>query len=180
MSREHWAEDAEPYLRPVATGEPGAWQQEAQQHGHRGEQQLTEVGEVVPPARVARALRISGGTPVVVRRRIISLDGKATELTDSYYPAHIARGTALAEPRKIRGGAVTLLAELGYVGHARHEEVMAREPSDGERTALALDDNEWVLDVCRLVVNADDEPFEVTTMTMPARGRTLHYIAKIG
>ena len=180
MSREHWAQDAEPYLHPVATGESDAWQQEAQKHGHAGGQQLTSVEEVAAPARVAHLLRVADGTPVVVRRRAIRLDGKTEELTDSYYPTHIAWGTALAEPRKIRGGAVTLLADLGFIGHTRREDVAAREPTAEERTALALGECEWVLDICRLVVDENDEPIEVTTMTMPARGRTLHYTAKIG
>ncbi|WP_327066857.1 UTRA domain-containing protein [Kitasatospora sp. NBC_01302] len=180
MSREHWAEDAEPYLRPVAAGEPDAWQAEARQRGHHGGQQLTAVEEVAAPERVARLLGVAGDSLVVVRRRIVSLDGATTELTDSYYPLHIAHGTALAEHKKIRGGAVTLLAELGHVGHTRHESVAARKPSEEEQAAFQVDSTEWVLDICRLVVDEDNEPIEVTTMTMPARGRTLHYTAKIG
>lgn len=180
MSSEHWVEDAEPYLSPVTAGQADAWQQEAARHGHGGEQRLIAVQEVTAPARVARLLGLADGSPVVVRRRAVQLDGRTVELTNSYYSTNIARGTALAEQRKIRGGAVTLLAELGYVGHARHEDVAAREPTGDERAALALGETEWVLDVCRLVVSSTNEPIEVTTMTMPARGRTLHYTAKIG
>ncbi|MFI9274247.1 UTRA domain-containing protein [Kitasatospora sp. NPDC052896] len=179
MSGESWVTDSEPYLRPVQAGQPDAWQQEAGRRGRSGGQRLIGVDEVAAPASVAEKLRIAVGSPVVVRRRVVLLDDRPVELTDSYYPLSIAGGTPLAEFRKIRGGAVSVLAGLGYVGRARHEDVTAREPAGEEREVLAIGAGEWVLDVCRVVLGDHDTPIEVTTMVMPARGRSLHYVAEI-
>ena len=63
-----------------------------------------------------------------MRRRIIFLDDMPTELTDTYFPVEVAAGTRLADTRKIPGGAVTLLATMGYRAHRVHEEVCARMP----------------------------------------------------
>jgi GntR family transcriptional regulator len=175
-----WQADAAPYLRPTAPGQTDAWQQEAASHGRKGGQRLRIVEEVTAPDRVARGLRLTPGAAVIVRRRSILLDGEPVELTDSYYAPHVAGGTALAEPRKIPGGAVTLLSSLGYDGAVRHEDVSSREPTAEERELLGLGAADWVLDICRLVTTASGEPFEITIMTIPARGRTLHYTAKIG
>ncbi|WP_420819999.1 UTRA domain-containing protein [Sinosporangium album] len=74
-----------------------------------GAQLIREVGSAVPPPNVAAMLGLNPGTKAIVRRRTMVLDGKPAELTDSWYPISVADGTALAVPRKIKGGAVTLL-----------------------------------------------------------------------
>ncbi|HWO68322.1 MAG TPA: UTRA domain-containing protein, partial [Umezawaea sp.] len=61
--------------------------------GAKPGQRLREVAEVEPPREVAEALSVAEGELVVVRRRVMSLDGRPVELTDSYYPVAIARGT---------------------------------------------------------------------------------------
>jgi DNA-binding GntR family transcriptional regulator len=117
---------------------------------------------------------------VVLRRRLILLDGVPIEIADSYFLVGIARGTALAEAKKIRGGSVTLLASLGLVGKAADEEVEARQSTDEERSLLGIEVGEWVLHVLRTVRDPDGKPFEVTAMTMLARERILKYTVEIG
>ncbi|WP_354643886.1 UTRA domain-containing protein [Kitasatospora camelliae] len=168
------------YLRPAESGQGDAWSQATARQGRVGSQQLLHAGEVSAPPRVAASLGLDPGSAVVVRRRLVLLDGAPAELTDSYFPLTVASGTALAYPRKIKGGAVSLLANLGYVARSSREDVTARPPSPDEASALAIHPGEWVLDVYRVVVDARGEPFEVTTMTMPARERTLHYTVEIG
>src|SRR5690348_16339938 len=97
------------------SGQPGdAWGAEAAQHGGAGTQRLVDVGEVSASPAVADALGLNTGEPVIIRRRVMLFDDHPVELVESYYPPALARGTRLAEPRKIRGGAVALLAELGH------------------------------------------------------------------
>src|SRR3954454_23367144 len=87
---------------PYVSGQRGdAWAAEAAQHGGTGTQKLLAVDEVPASASVAEMLGLSQGEPVVVRRRLILFDDHPVELADSYYPAAIARGTRLAEARKI-------------------------------------------------------------------------------
>lgn len=163
--------DSLAYVTPRSEGQADAWAEEAQQ---RGGQRLADVGEVVPPTAVASALRLPPGEKAAVRRRVILLDGDAIELADSYYPLPIARGTALAEKRKIKGGAPTLLAQLGY--HPRHvsEDLEFREADDSERSALGLPEGASVLTLLRTTKAEDGNPFEVQLMVMKAP-RRLHY-----
>ncbi len=103
------------------------------------------------------------------------LDGHPVELADSYYPLSIAQGTGLAENRKIRGGAVTLLKELGYQPRSAEEDISARLPSNEERQMLQLNERDWVLVVLRTLRTADGTPVEVSDMKMTAQGRHLRY-----
>jgi DNA-binding GntR family transcriptional regulator len=163
--------DSLAYVTPQGSGQADAWSREA---GKRGGQQLTEVAEVVPPSAVAEALHLSPGEPAVVRRRAISFDGDVIELADSYYPTAIARGTALAEKRKIKGGAPTLLAELGYQARHVNEDLEFRAATKAELDALALPEGASILNLLRTTSTEDGSPFEVQLMVMKAP-RRLHY-----
>ncbi len=107
------------------------------------------------------------------------VDNRPVELTDSYYPAALARGTRLAETRKIPGGAVTLLAELGHAIHEVSEDVTVDLPDAERRGALALGEGEPVLLLTRTGFAADRRPVEVSVMTMP-RGSHLRYRIGVG
>jgi len=170
-----WVSVSNPYVTPRSVGAHEAWAAEAAQHGHAGTQRLVEVTQIAAAPIVAEALQVAPGEPVVVRRRLILLDNKPVELTDSYYPTAIAQGTPLAEPRKIPGGAVTLLAKLGHRPRRIVEEVNAREPTAEERTALDLDPQEWVLQLIRIAAVDNGQPVEATVITMKARHRHLRY-----
>jgi DNA-binding GntR family transcriptional regulator len=102
------------------------------------------------------------------------------ELTDTYYPVGIARGTGLAGTAKIRGGAVALLSELGYVGVRVCEDVVARMPSAAERDVLRTARDEPVLQLTRLTLDRDDRPIQVDRMVMPAHRQQLRYEMRIG
>lgn len=168
--------------RYLASG-PGAgdvWAAEAAADGRHGTQKIVRAGEADAPDRVAATLGLGRGARVVERRRIMYLDGVPSELTDTYYPLEIARGTALAGTAKIRGGAVRLLAELGHAGVRAQEDVAARMPTEGERAALALDEGEPVLELFRLTLGADGRPVQADLMVMPPRARRLRYEIGIG
>lgn len=168
MQRPH---DSLAYIKPRDAGETDAWSEEARQ---RGGQRLAEVAEVIPPREVGNALRLSPGEKASVRRRIILLDGDVIELADSYYPLSIARGTALAQKRKIKGGAPTLLAELGYQPRHVAEDLEFRLANEFELAALTLPDGASVLTLLRTTSTEDGSPFEVQLMVMKAP-RRLHY-----
>lgn len=163
--------DSLAYVKPRGAGESDVWSEEARQ---RGGQRLAEVGEVIPPDEVANALRLSPGEKAAARRRIILLDGDVIELADSYYPLSVARGTALTEKRKIKGGAPTLLAELGYQPRHVTEDLEFRSANKFERTALTLPDGASVLTLLRTTSTEDGSPYEVQLMVMKAP-RRLHY-----
>jgi DNA-binding GntR family transcriptional regulator len=116
----------------------------------------------------------------VVRRRLILLDDRPVELADSWYPPSIADGTALSRPEKIKGGAVTLLAELGHVVHDVHEDVSARRATGAEAELLGVEEGAPLLTLLRVTLDADGVPFEVTDMAMLPEGRALSYQLKVG
>jgi DNA-binding GntR family transcriptional regulator len=169
-----------PYLAPRERGQGDAWSAEAAARGRRGSQRIVHAGEVRAPARVARLLDVPDGAPVVVRRRLILLDDEPNELTDTYYPVAIAQGTPLAGTAKIRGGAVTLLAELGHVGALAREDVTAGLPDEREQEALRLAPTEPVLRLTRLTLDGDDKPIQADLMVMPAQRQQLRYEIRIG
>jgi GntR family transcriptional regulator len=108
------------------------------------------------------------------------LDEQPCELTDSYYPARIAAGTALASTAKIRGGAMALLAELGYVGRRVQEDVTARMPDEEERELLRAAAHEPVLRLERVVRDGEERPIQVDLITMPAHRQRLRYELTMG
>ncbi|MFE0353618.1 UTRA domain-containing protein [Streptomyces nigra] len=163
--------DSLAYVKPRDAGETDTWSEEARQ---RGGQRLAEVAEVIPPREVANALRLSPGEKAAVRRRIILLDGDVIELADSYYPLSVARGTALTEKKKIKGGAPTLLAEQGYQPRHVAEDLEFRSATEFERAALTLPDDASVLTLLRTTSTEDGSPYEVQLMVMKAP-RRLHY-----
>jgi DNA-binding GntR family transcriptional regulator len=161
---------------PYVSGHRGdAWGAEAAEHGGTGTQKLLSVDEVAASATVADMLGLDPDEPVVVRRRLMLFDDHPVELVDSYYPATIARGTRLAESRKIPGGAVALLANLGHPPRRVREDVSARLATPDERTTLQLDAPSCVLLLARTLITENDLPVEASVMTMVADGRRLRY-----
>ncbi len=180
MNTSKWISTSMPYLTPREQGRGDAWSADAAAQGRRGTQRIVHAGEVPASAEVARLLGIPDGEPVVVRRRLILLDDEPNELTDTYYLVGIARGTPLAGTAKIRGGAVTLLAELGHVGALVREDVTATLPEKEEQEALRLAPAEPVLRLTRLTLDRDDRPIQVDRMVMPALRQQLRYEIRIG
>ncbi|HCT81353.1 MAG TPA: UbiC family transcriptional regulator [Micromonosporaceae bacterium] len=173
-SSDKWVSISAEYVLPRPPGASDAWQEETGRQGRTGSQTLQEVSEVEPPAEVAQGLGLAPGDLAVVRRRLVLLDQQPVELAESYYPLTIARGTALADFRKIRGGAVTLLSEMGHRPKRVIEDVFTRMPSAEERELLELADDQPVLVLVRQVIGNDDLPIEVSVMTI-ADGRRLRY-----
>ncbi|MFJ6846032.1 GntR family transcriptional regulator [Streptomyces griseoluteus] len=180
MSDSRWVSASMPYLAPRERGQADAWSAEAAARGGKGGQRIVNAGEIPASDEVAALLGVTAGEAVVVRRRVIELDGLPVELTDTYYPAAIARGTRLAERGKIPGGAVTLLAALGHRGVRVREDVTARMPASDEREALRLDTGEPVLCLSRITFDAADQPIQADLMLMPALRQQLRYEIRIG
>jgi DNA-binding GntR family transcriptional regulator len=170
-----WDGASAPYLSPRAPGEADAWTDQAARAGRAGTQQIREVAEAVPPQVVAGALRLPAGAAAVVRRRTVFLDGAPIETVDSWYPASIAAGTALARPGKIKGGAVTLLADMGYLAGGALDDISVRGATEAEAALLAVPAGAPVIVVFRVVAAETGVPFEATVMIMVPEGRHLRY-----
>ncbi|MFI9392119.1 GntR family transcriptional regulator [Streptomyces bauhiniae] len=175
--REHRQRTMRPasYMAPAPSGEPYRWLTEAAKLGARPDSSLLDVREASAPADVVAALRISGDEAVVLREQILTLDDEPVELVKSYYPMAIARGTAITEKRKIRGGTPALLAELGYPPRTSVDRVSARVPTQEQYRALKLPSDLPVLRTLRVVFSDDERPIEATVMVKAGHLYELQY-----
>lgn len=163
-----WTDSSEPYLRPQGGGAADAWTQAG------GSQQIIDAGAMVPPPDVAAALGLEPGALAVGRRRLISLDGRPFEVAASWWPASIADGTPLAEARRIKGGAVTLLAGMGYTVDRSVEEVWADAAPEEEARLLGIEPGAPVLMLFRTAYDARGQAFQVDP-TMRRSGARQRY-----
>ena len=176
MPDAQWTGASAPYIRP---NQGDAWGKEAASQGRTGTQRILFAGEAPAPAEVAASLNLPDGQAVVLRKRLILLDGVPVEIASSYWPLSIAAGTPLAGPDKVPGGAPTALAELGYTPHHVTETVQARPAAPEELATLAMPDaNEWVLTLHRTITDDSDRPYEVFVSVAPGRIGQLNYLMK--
>ncbi|WP_199489192.1 GntR family transcriptional regulator [Micromonospora craniellae] len=175
MSRQQQNSTSDRYMTP---GSGDAWANEAASTGKQGTQRITAAEETSAPPEVADALRLAPNARVVLRQRVMLLDGHVVELTDSYYPSSIATGTPLADRARIPGGSVTLLANLGYTTDRAVDEISARLPTLREQHELHISERDPVIVLTRLTFAANGTPFEYSVMTMTAAGRHLRYQTK--
>lgn len=161
---DRWTCTSVPYLIPVAEGEPDEWTKRG------GRQRLVEVVETTPPFEVAEAFGMTEGERAVMRRRLLLEGGESVEIAESWWPSAIAAGTPLAEPRKIKGGAVTYLADVGYTVESFAEELWADEAVGVTATLLNLAPGAPVLTLFRRAYGGTSAPFQVDVETfVPGR-----------
>jgi GntR family transcriptional regulator len=175
--RPHRQETVSP-AATAATPAPGGtfpWLADAARRGRRGAVRLLDVGETVPPADVSAALDLATGATAVRRRQLLTHDGDPVELVASYYPADLARGTALAEPRRIRGGSPALLTALGHPPRHTVDRVSARVPTQEQYEALHLTGDLPVLRTFRIVHDHTGHPVEVVVMAKAGHLYELEY-----
>ncbi|ANH91547.1 GntR family transcriptional regulator [Streptomyces sp. SAT1] len=175
--REHRQRTMRPaaFMSPATPGEPYRWLTEAAKLGSRAHSTLLDVRESNPPADVRAALGLADGETALLRHQVLSLDGEPVELVKSYYPMAVARGTAITEKRKIRGGTPALLAGLGYPPRLSVDRVSARVPTQQQFQALALPSDLPVLRTLRVVFSDDDFPIEATVMVKAGHLYELQY-----
>lgn len=175
--REHRQSTVRPAssLAPAATGDPYPWLGEIAKRGGEARSTLIAVTETTPPADVAAALRLAADGTAVLRHQVLTLDGDPVELVHSYYPPHIARGTPLAEHRRIKGGTPALLTALGHPPRLSVDHVSARIPTQEQYEALQLPGDLPVLRTLRVVYGADERAVEVTVMAKAGHLYELRY-----
>ncbi|MBK3540247.1 GntR family transcriptional regulator [Streptomyces sp. MBT67] len=125
--------------------------------------QILEIGTVGADELVAPRLDVAPGTPVQVRRRLVSRGGVPVHISSSYYPAYVIAVTPeLTEPVST-GGSRELAAErLGVEQDEVLEEVTSRKASTEEAAALGLTGKDVVVtQVVRTVILVDGRIVEV-------------------
>jgi GntR family transcriptional regulator len=135
----------------------------------------TEIGQTVATLPVARALGITEGDAVLVRRRVLYANNEPTQIAESYYPWHLVADSALLKTDTGVGGSYGRLADMGVEVVRFTEDVNVRMPSDRERAVLHLEGSQPVFDIVHIAWTADRTPVEAAFHVMPGHLWTLRY-----
>jgi GntR family transcriptional regulator len=166
------------YRRHRALGLPG-FNAQALEQGQAPEQRLREVATISAPAEVALRLDVDEDSPVVVRRRLFLVNGQPVAFCDSYYAAGMAAGTALAESRKIKGGAHAVIEDPhGPIRRrvARSvDELVSRMPTPEEASGLLISPGVPVVRILRTIYDAERRPLEVQDTVAAADRHAFRY-----
>lgn len=117
------------------------------------------------PDYIAKLLNES---EVVIRKRRHVVDGRPVMLSVSYYPAFIARGSAIETPDTGPGGSPARLAELGFAPARNSERLRVRLATAAERKELRLPKGGVVAEFRRKTTDKKGTPVEVTEMIAAA------------
>lgn len=124
--------------------------------------QILEVGTVGADETVATRLEVEPGSPVHVRRRVVSRDGVPVHLSSSYYAAFVVEATPeLAEPVSTGASRELAAQRLGIAQERVLEEVTSRLATEPEKEALGLTGSVIVTQVVRTVFLTDGRIVEV-------------------
>ena len=157
-ARRRWqGQDAKTILRAEATGQ-----------GKQASRIIRELAEVPGPANVTDRLNTPPNTLVWTRKRTASIDGRPTQLADSYYPLDVAQGTALIAVETGPGGDFARLDEAGHTPSRIREEWQARMPTTSETSQLQLPPGTPVLDFIRTIFDQQGRPVEVMLSVIAA------------
>ncbi|MER5417889.1 GntR family transcriptional regulator [Streptomyces virginiae] len=123
---------------------------------------ILEIGTVAADEIVASRLEVEPGTPVAVRRRVVSRAGVPVHYSSSYYPAYVIDVVPeLTEPVSTGGSRELASARLGSPQKGVLEEVTMRNATEVEKEALGLTGTVGVSQVVRTVYLQDGRIVEV-------------------
>ncbi|MBT2429425.1 GntR family transcriptional regulator [Streptomyces sp. ISL-112] len=135
-----------------------------------------EVASVEATPKVAEALGLRRGDPVVLRRRHYVLKGKPVLMADSYIPADLAQGAPIADEDTGKGGIYARLADIGHGPVRFKEEVRTRMPLLAEASLLRLQPGTPVICVLRSAFDEDGRTVEINDMVLDGGSYILDYV----
>ncbi|MGH3825916.1 MAG: GntR family transcriptional regulator [Pseudonocardiaceae bacterium] len=156
---------------------------EAAAQGQCATQRILGVEEVPAPVEIAERLNVPRGVPVIVRRRLFVVDGEPMQLCDGYYPTDVFRGTAVAEPRRIKGGVHAIIEDPEGRIRARVaqlvEDLTVRLPVPAESALLAIPEGVPIARVLRTAYDAHGRALEVLDSLVPTDRYAFRYVIDI-
>jgi len=136
--------------------------------------QVIEVGIVAATEYIAERLEVPAGENLVVRRRLRSVDGQPSSISESYYLYELAQGTPLLDPQVFTGSATAVLGELGHVQVRFVDEITTRMPDPLEAQRLDVGQGVPVLAHVRTGYT-ERRPVRVTITILPGDRHKLRY-----
>lgn len=158
-------------------GPPGGKEQRsgARRYGlldddERAESTLLAAGTVPAPPRAAVALGVEPGTPVVARRRLITVDGVGpVELGTAFVSVELAEGTGVGSEDTMPEGLLRHVASRKRLkfDHVT-ERISARLPSAEEAELLQVRKSDPVLTVLLVICDRSATPLLAVDVLLPA------------
>jgi GntR family transcriptional regulator len=166
FARQHHQRTMTPaeYKNPPTDGGKYQWITVAEHKGMTARSELLDVEEAEAPAMVREAFGLAKGETAILRRQVMYLDEQPCELVEVYFPLDLARGTPIAERRRIKGGAGRILLEAGLPPLRCVDRVAARWPTPKQEKALKMPTRLPVLRQFRVTYSVDDRPIQAEFM----------------
>lgn len=113
------------------------WASDVVDQGGTPHESVVAVEVVDPPDEIRTKLRLGADDPALLRRRVRSINGEAAQLSSSYFPYEMVKGTAFMRPgsQSAPGG---LLASIGRPQRRKRHEITARNATPEEAEQLEL------------------------------------------
>ncbi len=124
----------------------------------------------VPPAAIARRLRLAPDDQVVSRHEQRSIDGTLWSLKTSFYPLEfIQKGAVnLIMAQNIEEGTVRYLAKTINVRQTGYRDwITARLPNDQEQESFGIGHNSTVFEIFRTAFDQNNNPMRLTVTVCP-------------
>ncbi|MEV4772618.1 GntR family transcriptional regulator [Micromonospora humida] len=176
LRQDGWIESRQGKGRFVL-GPPGGKEQRsgARRYGlldddERAESTLLAAGTVPAPPRAAVALGVEPGTPVVARRRLITVDGVGpVELGTAFLSVELAEGTGVGSEDTMPEGLLRHVASRKRLkfDHVT-ERISARLPSVEEAELLQVRKSDPVLTVLLVICDRSATPLLAVDVLLPA------------
>ncbi|MFG1674138.1 GntR family transcriptional regulator [Micromonospora sp. NPDC049282] len=176
LRQDGWIESRQGKGRFVL-GRPGGTDQRSRERRYglldddeRAGSTLLAAGTVPAPPRAAAALGVKPGTPVVARRRLITVDDVGpVELGTAFLPVELADGTGVGSQDVMPEGLLRHVAsrkrlKLDHVT----ERISARLPSAEEAGLLQVRESDPVLTVLLVICDRSATPLLAVDVLLPA------------
>lgn len=151
--------------------------------GGSPEQRILSVEVVPAPAEIAERLGVPAGSSVIARRRLFLVNDEPMQLVDGYYPASLFQGTAVEQPRRIKGGVSALIEDPeGPIGQRITrfvEDVDVRMPTPDESERLQIPPGVPLARVFRSAHTADGSVVEVLDSLVPCDRHIFRYVIDV-
>lgn len=150
------------YSRVLAPGgTKGPWEQACADQGIDGRAEVVSVERIDAEERIAQALGIAPGSPVVYRQRHMWAGAQVAQIQKAWLPLELVEGTPLAEETKVEGGVYGALTALGHPPASTTETVTAQQPTPEDIEVMKLVPSTPVLVIERITFGEDGSVLEV-------------------
>lgn len=146
-----------------------------------GRLEVRRYAPIAAPAEVAERLGLPQGARVLARSFRFIVEGRPAQLSDSYLPYDLVKGTPVEDPENEPwpGGILAQLRSLGVEVREITEDVATRTPTPDEMQELSLRPGMPVFEVTRTIY-ATDRPVVTSRLVIAGDRYVLSYRIPIG